>query len=113
MKPSKRDRDPLLLEIAAAIGAGRIRLTSLASDQHQYVHGVTEEDGTITINPVPATVDTIIHECCHRLRPEWTERGVLRKTKQLMATLSDAEIDRLYVLTEISAKKRSRKAVVR
>lgn len=96
-------RDPLLLEVAAAIGAGRIRFRSMASED-VFVHGHTADDGLITINPVPDVVDSAVHECLHRLRPKWSERAVKTKTTRLMKQLQDSEIDKLFELVLVSAK---------
>ena len=95
-------RDPLLLEIAAAVGAGRIRIGTIASEG-VFVHGVTEPDGQITINPAVDVVDTLLHEACHRLRPAWSERAVKARTTRMMRQLSDAEIEKLFELVLVSA----------
>jgi hypothetical protein len=96
-------RDPLLLEVAAAVGAGRIRFRTLASEDF-FVHGMTEDNGRITINPAPEIVDTLVHECLHRLRPTWSERAVKAKTTRLMKQLSDAEVEKLFELVLVSAQ---------
>ena len=98
-------RDPLLIELIAAIGAGRI-LFGPIHNKKQYVYGFCDEgnDNAIRINPACHIVDTVLHECLHRMRPTWKERSVLRKTKQLMGQLDDAEIDRLYDVILSTAK---------
>lgn len=98
-------RDPLLLEIAAAVGAGRIRFRTLVSED-VFVHGMTEDNGRITINPAPEIVDTLVHECLHRLRPKWSERAVKARTTRLMRQLSDAEIEKLFELVLVAARMR-------
>lgn len=100
-----KPRDPLLLEVAAAIGAGNLRLAPLPSTRDEFVHGLCEEGGRVTIDPAPSTVDTAVHELLHRLRPTWTERGVRRRTRQLMASLSDAEVEKLYELVLVAGRK--------
>lgn len=99
--------DPILLEIAAAIGAGRISIRSVQEDAW-ICHGVTLDGGDISINPIPSLVDTAVHECLHRLHPTWSERTVQARTTKLMRRMSNAELDTLYVLLMASAKVKKR-----
>ena len=100
-----KTRDPLLLEVAAAIGAGNLRIAHIPSTRREYIHGLCDQHtGHVTINPATGTVDTAIHEMLHRLRPHWTERGVRRRTRQLMKRLSDAEVEKLYELVLVAGK---------
>lgn len=100
-----KTRDPLLIELIAAIGAGRIAFGPI-HHKKQYVYGFCDvsDDNAIRINPAPHAVDVCLHEALHRMRPKWSERSVLRKTKQLMGQLSDDEIDRLYQVILSTAK---------
>ena len=92
----KRTRDPLMIEIIAAIGAGRIEVGPIHSPR-QYVYGWCDTNsGRVRLNPAPHAVEICLHECIHRLRPTWTERGVNSRAKRLLGQLSDAEIDRIY-----------------
>lgn len=100
-------RDPLLLQIAAAIGAGRISIRAIHEDGDRC-HGVTLDDGEIAISPIPSTVDTAVHECLHRLFPRWSERTVLAKTTYLLKRMTDAEMEMLYVILQASAKVKKR-----
>lgn len=95
-------RDPLLLEVAAAIGAGGISIGPIY-DKGQFVHGQIE-GSKIVINPTIETVDTLLHECLHRLRPQWSERAVRSRTTRIMRSLSYPEIDRIYQLLLTTAK---------
>lgn len=91
-------RDPLLLDVIAEIGAGRIYLAPIrdASNRH-WLDGMI--DGSdIFVNPSANVVDTVVHECLHRMKPGWTERGVRRRTRQLLAQLSHEEVERLYAI---------------
>jgi hypothetical protein len=88
-------RDPLLIEVIAALGAGRIDLGPIHDDE-SFVDGYAERNGRVRINPAPALVDTALHELIHRLRPGFSERAVRAKTTRLMRQLSDPEIDALY-----------------
>ena len=113
-KPPKRDT--VLLEIAAAIGAGRIAIGHIDMGDNEHVHGVTFSDGSIVINPAVEIVDTVLHEVLHRLRPAWSERAVRARTRRLMNTLSHAEVECLYtlvmssVVSERRRKRRKKKA---
>lgn len=96
-------RDPILFEIAAAIGAGRITIASIDTGENEHVHGLTWPDGAIIINPAVETVDTALHECLHRLRPEWSERTVLARTRRLMNQLTVKDVECFYTLLMTSA----------
>ncbi len=98
-------RDPLLLELVAAIGAGRIEFGSIYSAT-EYVHSITRRDGSIRINLAISTTDTALHECLHRMRPKWSERAVRARITKLMRELSLKEIDRIHDLVVASAVKR-------
>lgn len=95
-------RDPLLLEIVAWI-AGRGRITegwlSAGDTSKVWVYGLAvprEQPTHVMVNPVPSTLDTVIHEVLHALHPTWTERGVRRKTKALMSQMNDDEIQTVW-----------------
>ena len=96
-------RDPLMLEIAAAIGAGRMALR-LLRDDGAFCHGLTMDGGEIAVNPLPDTINTVVHEAIHRLRPAWSERTVLARTTKLIRQLTDEELETLYVLFMSCAK---------
>lgn len=97
-------RDPLLLELVAAIGAGNIAIGPI-HDDGELVHGVCE-GASVVINPAVSVVDTCLHECLHRIRPEFSERAVRAKVTRLMRALTLAEIDRLYSIVLATAKTR-------
>jgi hypothetical protein len=105
MKRKAAPRDPLLIELIAAIGAGRIEFGPIHK-KGQYVYGFCDDgnDNAIRINPACHVVDTVLHECLHRMRPAWSERSVLAKTKRIMSQLDDAEIDRIYQVILSTAK---------
>ena len=115
MKRRRQTRDPILLEVAAAIGAGRITIASIQMGDDEHVHGVTWPDGGIVINPMVEIVDTVLHECLHRMRPTWSEQTVKARTTRLMRGLSHAEVECLYTLVLSSAtvkgKRRQRAAL--
>ena len=102
----RQPRDPLMIEVIAAIGAGRIEVGPIHSPR-QYVYGWCDTNsGRVRLNPAPHAVEIALHECLHRMRPKWTERGVNSRAKKLLGQLSDQEIDRLYDVIVATAKVR-------
>jgi hypothetical protein len=97
-------RDPLLVELVAAIGAGRSEIRPLHYDK-AFLHGLCE-GSRVYINPSVSVVDTALHECLHRMRPAWSERAVRAKITRLMALLSLEEVDRIYEIVLATAKHR-------
>lgn len=105
-RPRRRlTRDPLILELTAAIGAGRITIGPI-HDEREFVHGYTFTDGAIVLNPAASMVEVALHEAMHRLRPAWTERSVRSKVTRILRSLSMKEVDTLYTLILSSAKAR-------
>lgn len=98
-------RDPLMLEIMAAIGAGRILIGSIRGHEGEFVHGICSPDGEIVINPSVEIADTAIHECIHRLRPAWSERTVRARTKRLMCQLSHDEVEKVFEVVMATARR--------
>lgn len=98
-------RDPLLLEVVAAIGAGNIERGPIHDDD-DHILGICDEDGRIRINEAVAVTSTTIHEAIHRMRPKWSEKQVERRTLAILATLSDQEVETIYNLVlSVSTKK--------
>lgn len=105
----KRGRDPLLIEVLAELGAGRISEDYIrAENRHDKIHGLTEGQH-ITINPMHDVVDTVVHECLHRARPEMSELAVRRRTAKFMRQLTDAEIQAVYDVYQRVARKVKRR----
>lgn len=100
-------RDPLLIELIAAIGAGGLEFGSI-HDETEYVHGVTLKNprGVIRIDPSADVVATVLHETIHRMRPRWSERAVRSRTSKILKLLSPSEVDRLYMVIMSTAKQR-------
>lgn len=94
----------LLVEVLAELGAGRI-YERFIHDKHFFVHGETNGH-SITINPSIAIADTVIHECLHRLRPNWSEPYIRRTTTWLLRRLSDTQIQQVYEEYQKRSKKR-------
>lgn len=64
--------------------------------------------GEIVINPFPVEfADTILHELCHRLYPDWTEARVKRETKRLRRTMDESDIRRLILAYRRRRKQRA------
>ena len=101
---AKVGRDPLMLELVAAIGAGNIEIGPLHDDD-AFLHGLCE-GRRVYVNPSVSVVDTCLHECLHRMRPAWSERAVRAKVTRLMSLLSLDEVDRLYNIVLATAKHR-------
>lgn len=95
----KKARDPILLEIVAWIAdRGRITegwITDPDDPNGVSLYGLAEQQH-IHVNPVHDTLDTVIHEVLHVVRPAFTELGVRRKTKALIRQLSNQEIETLW-----------------
>jgi hypothetical protein len=95
MTRGKQKRDPLLLEVVAWVAAkGRIT-EGWKSDPDDprdlWLQGLAC-GRTIHINPLPDTLDTLIHEVLHVIRPHYSELGVRRRTKQLMRHMTEGEL---------------------
>lgn len=91
-KPQK-----LLLEVMAKLGEVRVKERFIPGDvKGEIVYGQCHPNGVIEINPVPALVDTVIHECLHALHPEWTESSVKRMTTRLFHRLTEEEMQTIY-----------------
>jgi len=95
-RKKQKPRDPMLIEVVAAIGAGRIEIGPIHADD-EFVSGLCE-GARVKINPAIDVCDSTVHECLHRLRPDWSERAVRSKTTTLMRSLSNAEVDKIYSL---------------
>jgi hypothetical protein len=95
---AKRGRDPLLIEVLAELGRGRISEDYVRSrGQHGYVvRGVTASSGHVVVNPAPEVVEVLLHEFIHRIRPGWSERTVQGRAVRLRRLLSDREIQAVY-----------------
>jgi len=100
-KPQK-----LLLEILAKLGEVRVKERFIPGDAAgEIVYGQYLSDGIVEINPVPAVVDTVIHECLHALRPEWGETTVKRFTSRVFHRLTEEEMRVIYGIYLRRAKK--------
>lgn len=104
-------RDVIFIELCATLGTGGLHEAYITSaDPHERIDGLCVGRKVI-VSPVFHVVETVIHECLHRIRPKWTERSVRRKTTQLMRQLSEAELERLYEVW-LGVKKASKRVTV-
>lgn len=110
--PRKPGPSPsLLLSVMAELGAGRIT-EAFISDPGYMTDGVCEgRSQHITINPVHQTVDTILHECTHRLHPEWSERYVRGRVTWLRHRMTDEQVQAVFA--EYERRRHKRKSAVR
>lgn len=107
MKPRHVGRDPLLLEVVAALGAGRVEFGPI-HDEAEYVFGFTRPDGSVRLNPSCHVILILLHELVHRLRPAWSERAVRARASRLLNQLSDRERDTLYTILLTTARVRKK-----
>jgi len=63
--------------------------------EDSFIDGCTDGE-TITINPVPAAVETILHELIHCLHPRWSEAYVTRRAQSTLAHMGDEQARKLY-----------------
>jgi hypothetical protein len=104
----QRGRDPLLIAVLAELGAGRISEDFIRAEDGGQVHGLIEGQH-ISINPMHSVVDTVLHECLHRARPELSELAVRRRTAKFMRCLTDVEIQSIYDIYQRVSKKVKRR----
>lgn len=66
------------------------KLYSYKIDKKIKLYGLCDfENRLITINPTRGgLINTIIHEELHRKHPDWSERAVIQKSKQIESRLS-------------------------
>lgn len=83
-----------LTEVLCAFGETPI-YEGYIRDAECFVDGCFEGE-RVVVNPIPSTVDTILHELIHRLRPEWSERVVVARARKFLQQMSDDDIQRVY-----------------
>lgn len=97
MGKTKKGQSPLLLRVMARFGEVEFVEGWLDRGQSgRHTLGLWQSDGTVTINPIPEMVDTIIHEIIHDLFPDYSERAVCSLTGKLRRQLSDEQMQTLY-----------------
>ena len=113
MTRRRQKRDPLLLEVVAWVAAkGRIT-EGWKSDPDDprdlWLQGLAC-GRTIHINPLPDTLNTLIHEVLHVIRPHYSELGVRRRTKQLMRHMTEGELLVLWDIYQDRLKRERKRA---
>lgn len=110
--PRKPGPSPsLLLRVMAELGAGRITEAYIV-DPGCVTDGVCDSSrGHITINPMHQTVDSVLHECLHRLHKEWSEVYVRNRVSWLRRRLTDDQVQTIYA--EYERRRHKRKSAVK
>jgi hypothetical protein len=91
-------RSPLLVDVLAALGDVQITqkyLIDPSRKKNYFLHG-TQQGAEITINEAPSIVSTLIHELCHYVRPDWSERTVRRQTTMLLRQMGHDEVKAIH-----------------
>lgn len=80
------------------LAKGRIEERPLVEHQphRKAIRGYCTTKGIVSVNPIPDTLDTLIHELFHRRFPHWSERYVKQQTTMLIRSLSPEEQQKLY-----------------
>jgi hypothetical protein len=94
------------VRVFAELGAGHIS-EAYIKDSGSFTEGYIE-GRHITVNPVPTTVCSLIHELLHRLHPGWGEKQIDNTTTALMRRMTDPQIQQVYL--EYNSRKRTRKS---
>ena len=88
---------PLLLEVMAALGKIRVSEKFIpGSVKGEIVYGQCIGTEIVEINPVPACVEVVLHECIHAVRPDWSETAVRQQTTRLFHRLTEKEMRTIY-----------------
>ncbi len=110
----RQPRPSLILRVCAELGAGKITERYIIDDPGYLCDGHTDHrSGAITINVAHQTIDTVIHECLHRLEPSWSENYVRNRTAFLRNRLSDVEVQVIHDEYQKRVTKRKRPKNVR
>lgn len=87
-------RDPMIVDVIAGLARSEITIGPI-HDGPNKIHGFVRARGSIRINPNIELCDTAIHECLHKLRPDWSESYVRARTCRMMQQLSIEEVDKI------------------
>lgn len=92
MASRTRTEAELLEELAEELRRGRI-VEARLHDADYHLDGLCDHDRqVIVVDPIPATVSTLLHELIHRRFPSWSERRVQREERRLIAYMDRAEL---------------------
>lgn len=97
MSAVTKHRPPLLVSVWVELGKGHVSEDYLIDCDRPacFLDGHTSGQH-ITINPIPATVETVLHELLHRLHPAWQENYVRNRTTYLLRRMTDEEVQQFY-----------------
>jgi len=87
---------PLLQEVLIRLADARIVEAYIKPGKHDRAVYGQIEGRTITINPVPAIVDTLIHEGVHAVNWSWSEATVNRLTSRLLREMPEDQVKLAY-----------------
>ena len=90
--------DKLLMECTVALGETELNEAYIRKDAANTRFYGLQQPGRIWVNPITATVDYLLHEMIHEVRPGWSEATVARMTTRLMHKMSDDQIKEFYRL---------------
>jgi hypothetical protein len=94
---SERRHSPLVMKLLARFRDVDFREAYLPDEDDSPVYGEIDYNTmTITINPVPHVVDTLIHELIHMVYPKYSERAVCSLTGKVMKELTESELKAIY-----------------
>lgn len=107
MPPAKlRPADEMLAELREELARGKVYEGALI-EPGMHVYGVCDyETGAIVIDPVPHTVEILLHESLHRRYPSWSERRVDREAQRLLGALTRRQMAWWYRTYQAMKKRR-------
>jgi hypothetical protein len=86
----------MLAELREEFDRGRVyEGTLLAKDA--FVYGLCDHaSGAVIVDPVPFTVEVLLHELLHRRYPSWSERRVEHEAVRLTSSLTRRQMMHWY-----------------
>lgn len=92
--------------IWAELGRGRVEERRLVHTKGREILDGFMNGSTVIVNPMPATLDTLIHELFHRRFPKWSESYVRARTTELMRGMTDAQQLQLWKAYQAQVKRK-------
>jgi hypothetical protein len=89
------EREAFLDEVVGSISEAPIRERQIRHDELLVFGDHDPEDGSITLNVPLLRVLVALHELTHRVRPQWTEDTVRRRSRRLLHMLTDDDVARV------------------
>lgn len=94
MKP--KQHTPLLIKLLSLLGETDITEEYVKREGGRDIYGFVAPNGSITINPVPHIVDTLLHELMHKLHPEYSEKAVRSVVGKLTKHMTSEDMEAVY-----------------